>query len=457
MSFSVSFAKIWFIISFTVLAFLYGTAVGKWEWFPHSFLNRAVDQARSTISVSYFQQQGPTTFTSSPKYDRKGVRIPRPEEVQPGLTLISSSWKGPEGWEPELRLIGRRGEVLHEWRLNREEVFQEAWKAEPSKAGVHGSYLLPDGDVVMNLDYVGMVRFDACGEVKWTVSEGNHHSISWAEDGSFWVPGVSYSRQTSTPAYPDGFPGLNKSIWMDRLLHISSNGGVLERINVLDVLRENGLERYIAKARGPKVGKIDNDPIHLNDIESLSASMADEYPLFEAGDLVVSLRYPSLVFVLDPETTEIKWYESRHFTRQHDPDFIGEGWIGVFDNQRDGTKRGTLLGGTRIVKIQPHTDSVTVPFPTPRSEPHYTPWQGKWQQLSNGNMIVVETAGGRVAEVNPSGHTVWEWIQTPINDSKVPSVTKATRHDLTRSDVASWPCSSVDSIGTSAQKQQTAQ
>jgi len=449
---SFSLARVWFALSLMVLMFVYGVGVGKWEWFPHSFLDRAMDQARSARSLD---SQGPTTFTGTPRYDRQGAQIPRPEKMQPGLTLISSSWKRAEGWEPELRLIDRKGEVLHKWRLNRKEVFQETGKKKPSEAGVQGSYLLPDGDVVMNLEYVGMARLDACGKVKWTASEGNHHAISRADDGSFWTPGVSDSRQTSTPTYPDGFPGLNKPVWMDQLLHIGGSGEVLERINVLDVLRENGLERYIAKGMGPRVSGIDDDPVHLNDIESLSASMADEYPLFEAGDLVVSLRFPDLVFVLDPETAEIKWYESRYFTRQHDPDFIGGGWIGVFDNQRDATKRGTLLGGTRIVEVQPHTDSVTVPFPTPRSEPHYTSVQGKWQQLGNGNMIVVETMAGRVAEVSPNSHTVWEWIQTPIDDSTVTSVTKATRHDLTREQVASWPCSSVDSVST-AQKQQTA-
>jgi len=453
---SLSFSKVWFVLSLMAFSFLYGAGVGKWEWVPHSFLERAMDQARSARSLVF--QGGPTTFTGTPRYDRQGAQILRPEKMQPGLTLISSSWKGSGGWEPELRLISRKGGVLHKWRLNREKIFQETTgKESPSKAGVQGSYLLPDGDVVMNLEYVGMARFDACGKVKWTVSEGNHHSISRADDGSFWTPGVSDNRQTSTPNYPDGFPGLNKSVWMDRLLHISGNGEILERINVLDALRENGLERYIVKGMGPRVDEFDQDPVHLNDIEPLSASMADEYPLFEAGDLVVSLRYPDLVFVLDPETAEIKWYESSHFTRQHDPDFIGGGWIGVFDNQRDATERGTLLGGTRIVKIQPHTDSVTVPFPTPRSEPHYTPFQGKWQQLGNGNMIVVETVGGRVAEVSPDGRTVWEWIQTPIDDSTVPSVTKVTRHDLTRNDVASWPCASIGSEDTPPENQNTAQ
>jgi len=94
---------------------------------------------------------------------------------------------------------------------------------------------------------------------------------------------------------------------------------------MLDVLRSNGLVRYIAKATGPHVQEIDDDPLHLNDIEPLPASMASEYPLFDAGDLLVSLRYPDLVLVVDPDSETVKWYESRYFTRQHDPDFLGNG------------------------------------------------------------------------------------------------------------------------------------
>jgi hypothetical protein len=254
---------------------------------------------------------------------------------------------------------------------------------------------------------------------------------------------VSDTRRTHTPAHPDGVPGLEKPLWMDQLLHVGPDGKVLDRINLLDVLWENGLQRYVVKGMGPRVQRLDEDPLHLNDIEPLPAAMADEYPLFEAGDLLLSLRYPDLVLVVDPDTRRVKWYESRYFTRQHDPDYLGDGWIGVFDNQRDDTDRGTLLGGTRIVKVQPHTDSVAVPFPSPVSEPHYTESQGKWQQLANGNMLIAETGAGRVVEVDSTGRTVWEWIHAPTAEDEVPSVMKAQRYDLTRADVADWPCTTV--------------
>lgn len=378
-------------------------------------------------------------------YDREGVRIEQPEKMQEGLTLLASEWKGKKKWHPEVRLVDRNGNVVHRWTIRKEKIFQkETHRKDPAQAGVHGVQLLPDGDLVVNVEYIGTVRLDACSTVEWTLTEANHHTVEQNGDGSFWTPGVSGTRRTTTPAYPDGYPGLEAPVWMDQLLHVSPEGTVIGRINVLDILRTNGLERYIVKGMGPRVQRIHDDPVHLNDIEPLPDSLAGEYPLFESGDLLISLRYPDLVLVLDPESKNVKWYESRYFTRQHDPDFIGDGWIGVFDNQRDNTDRGTLLGGTRIVKVQPHTDSVSVPFPSSQSEPHYTESQGKWQQLSNGNMLIAETHTGRVVEVDSDGQTVWEWIHPETESGEVPSVTKAVRYNLTTEEVSSWSCSSQD-------------
>jgi hypothetical protein len=110
-----------------------------------------------------------------------------------------------------------------------------------------------------------------------------------------------------------------------------------------------------------------------------------------------------------------------------------------------------MLGGSRIVGLQPDLDSTAVLFPTSRSEPFYTDVQGKWQKLANGNMLLTESVAGRVVEVAPDGRTVWEWIHEPYGDASVASVTKASRRDLTPDEVASWPCTSVDSVRTSDQ------
>jgi len=438
--------KTWFLLSLLVLSFAYGFGSHARGWFPKTYLEQAWQQA-----LTLLPSETPTSFTGTPKYDRQGVRMPAPERMQPGLTLLSSAWRGTDGWHPELRLITREGQVLHKWRFNRDDLFQDAptqRKADPSQAGVQGSYLFPNGDVLINLEYVGLVRLTACGAARWTLAEGNHHSIDRADDGSFWVPGVSATPQSQTTHYPEGVPGLRgKNVWVDRILHVSEDGDILEEIGVLDLLYENDLDHYLPKSLGgpwPDLEDVHPDITHLNDGESLDATMASAYPLFDAGDLLVSLRQLSLVFVVDPETRKIKWHASDPFVYQHDPDFIGEGWIGVFDNNYR-FKNESMTGESRIVFLNPHTDSTTVPFPTTRSEPFYTDVMGKWQHLANGNMLLSETRAGRAVEVAPDGRTVWEWVHSPISSSKIPAITKASRHNLTRDEVASWPCSRIDS------------
>jgi hypothetical protein len=227
---------------------------------------------------------------------------------------------------------------------------------------------------------------------------------------------------------------------------VSEQGDVLENIRVLDILYANDLEHLLFQ-----YDRLHGDVLHTNDVEPLDASLAGEYPLFDAGDLLVSLRWLNLVFVFDPETMEVKWHASGPFIWQHDPDFLGNGWIGVFDNNR--VRGEATAEGSRIIAFQPHTDSTYVAFQPTHLDRFYTHERGKWQQLENGNMLLTEAATGRVVEVSPDGRAVWEWIHEPYG-TRVPSVTKATRVDLTREEVASWPCSSVGSTDTTPTQSQ---
>jgi len=454
MNSSLSFAKAWFAVSLLVLAFGYGFASHAWGLFPKSVVEQAWRQARAVMGT-----------TSKPPgvskvYDRSGARVVDPKRMKPGgAVLVTSSWRWGESdsLKPGAKLISRSGETLHSWHPDRNELFQgPGFKGkDPQKANYHGSHLFPNGDLLLNLSRIGLVRLNSCGQVLWRLKEGNHHSIARAEDGSFWTPGTGSEKRRGTSQYPDGFPGIDRETWIEQIVHVSERGKVLKKINVLDILYNNDLQRYLSKADQPQAGTggpLWNDISHINDVEPLSSSISGEYPLFDAGDLLISLRNLHLVFVLDPDSGEVKWHASDPFITQHDPDFIGGGWVGVFDNNEDFTKRGRMNGGSRIIALQPHTDSLRVLFPTQRSEHFYTDIRGKWQKLENGNMLLTEANAGRVVEVAPDGETVWEWIHSPISKSRTAPVTEGTYYDLTRDEIASWSCSSVDSVSASAQK-----
>ena len=438
-----------FVAGLAVLAFLFGSAVQIKGCFPGPQLEQAWHQADQLT-------RNPRPHFLVPKtFDREGVRAPQPDRVQPGLNLVSAVWKGEKRWRPGLRLIDNDGELVHEWRVDAREIFDDPSVADRVNKDLKYSnpgefYLFPErGDVLLNFGYVGLARLDACGEVVWSLPALSHHSVHRADDGTFWVPASSSERHVEIPGHEERMPGFKgkkeaKGVYLDRLVNVSPDGEVLREINVLDVLYRNGLDRHVVKSYQARIQ--DNEPppediTHVNDVEPLDGDMAEAYPLFERGDLMVSVRNLDLVIVFDPETKKVKWHVSEPLIQQHDPDFLGDGRIAVFDNNRDGTDRGTRLGGSRIVAIEPATGKTDVLFPTEESEQFYTKVGGRWQMLENGNLLMAETKTGRLLEVDSSGRSVWEWVH-PAYDGMVSEVTRVTRHDLTGREVADWKCGS---------------
>lgn len=443
-----SFDKLAFVLSVAVLSFLYGIATHAFAWFPSGLIQRAWNQAEaispiSTARLTTNSNTGPT-WTAPRVYQRAGAREIRPNRSQEGLTLISTVWPS-DGWEVGLKLINKSGSTVHYWPINPKYLFPDSLTGpgigRRKIRYVQGSYLFPNGELLVNVESRGTARLDACGNAIWRLPAGNHHSIARSEDSTFWSPVRRYESPPTSRLHPDGYKGLQQSTFHDRLLHFTADGQVLDNISVLDLLYENDLEHIIAKMR-----RHDSDDVtHLNDVEPLNSALADRYPAFQAGDLLVSLRNLNLVFVVDPDTHVIEWYATDPFIQQHDPDFMANGWIGVFDNNRDGTARGTMLGGSRIVALKPNTDSTKVLYPTSISESFYTEIGGKWQKLRSGNLLLTEMYAGRIVEVTPEGRTVWDWVAEPHSESRVPEVFGGTRYYLTEEKVASWPCSPSDS------------
>jgi hypothetical protein len=437
---SFSRPKAAFLLSAAFLFFLLGFGFRAGRIPPNDSLVQAWKQAKNLFDEPH--------FLNDQTYDRKGVHTVGADVEHSGLTLLVSVWQTDGSWEPGIKLINQHGDIFHAWRIHPEELFPRL-KDKDRVGYIHGTQLLPDGDVVFNIEpRMGTARIDACGNVQWKIAQSNHHSVDQASDGSFWISNISSRPRTKSDDFPKGYPGLDHPVYIDKILHASPKGNVIDKINVLDALYKNEMEKYINKAyisadASLPPGRVpEEDVTHLNDVEPLPSRMADEYPLFDTGDLLVSLRNLHLVFVLDPETETVKWHSSEPFTMQHDPDFMGDGWIGVFDNRRDFTDTGNMLGGSRIVAVQPHSDSLRTLFPTSLSDPFYTSVGGKWQQLDNGNLLLNEYTKGRIAEVTPDGRTVWEWIKSPTDAGKVPSVQEATRYNLTKETVSSWSCAS---------------
>ena len=409
-----------------------GVFLGANKIFPYRQLNAAYQFV--------FHQSGTPHFLRPSHYDFSGVRQHNPAAIEPGVTLISTYWKS-FGWKPGIKIIDADGSVLHEWRINPSEIIPHKNPTTEIRntldTYVHGCYLFDNGDIIFNIEYVGLVRMNAAGEVVWTFSScRTHHSVFRDARGHFWVCGVATVEDT-----PEGrerlkrYPGPQLPLSEDFILQIDENGKLLRKISILELLYKS---RYRYLLWQMRFHDPTGDILHTNDIEVLSPQMADQYPLFNAGDILVSCRELNSVFVIDHATEEITWLYNKSLHRQHDPDFTGGGNIRVFNNNWDGSDNGTYLGGTTLLDINPSENTDTVVYPRSENSDFYSYIGGKAQSLSNGNILITEAMRGRVFEVDSTGATVWEWVNDCTDGTLIPEVLEGTRYRLSPEEISRW-------------------
>jgi hypothetical protein len=445
-----------FLAACLFFAFLGGFVASHFQLFPHSFLAPALDQGVQVFSgeATKLHHQAPARhdFVGVMAYDQNGKALAK--EAVPagdGVILLTSFW--PEyDWRPGIRLIDRTGKTLHHWDVD----LQKIWPEFPYTDGaesfygnenyIHGSYLFDNGDVLFNVEYMGLVRLDRNGNIVWKLDRHTHHSVTRDEDGNFWVCEMNWI--TDIQVALTRFFGLIPPFTEDCALKVSPEGKVLEEISILEIICKSEFRSLLWRA-GPHVPTRTTDPLHMNDVEPLPRALAEQYPLFAAGDLVVSLYQLNLVMVFDAKSKQVKWSRITPLVHQHDPDFIGDGWISVFNNNADGTPNGIILGGSTQLDFQTNTGEMRqvyprVPAPSPRKGGHqerqfYTPVGGKSQLLQNGHWLLTEAVGARVLEIDPEGHTVWEWAQQRHEDGKMVSeVLEGTWYPYSAEQVAGW-------------------
>jgi hypothetical protein len=175
----------------------------------------------------------------------------------------------------------------------------------------------------------------------------------------------------------------------------------------------------------------------LNDVEVLSERKADAFDLFQAGDIMVSMRHINTVFVIDGKTEQIKWSLTHPFLSQHDPDFTEDGYISVFDNHSGYASGQYREQGSRIVCIEPSTKKVKIVYGWDEDQHFFTEIGGMHQLLPNGNILITESTAARIFEINADGRVVWDWIAPRWKKNKVPEIYDGIRYSVEFADFTS--------------------
>jgi hypothetical protein len=400
--------RIYWWASLCALAFAFGVAVGVFKLFPYRLLQDMAYTARELARYPrHTLRIAPEKFFAETPPEGSGVVRHVAGKPFPGVTLVAGFFEGASG----IRLIDLDGAVLNEWRISYNAIWPESPHLDDQPhdwdTQLHGAVLLPDGDVVFTFQYAGLVRMDRCSRVEWKLSRLTHHLFSVDVDGNFWVPGRKERNEALAK-----FPKVPPTFQEGYLLKISPEGEVLAKISVLDAIFGSGLEGLLFANGAHDTAlsvPLDGDFMHLNDVEVLTPALAPAFPMFEAGDLLVSLRNLDLLMVVDPGTARVKWTRIGSFLRQHDPDFLPNGRIALFDNRRDegGARR---FGGSRILSIDPGAGPDVTLYGGRPGQDFYTDTRGDQQPLGNGNFLVTEADEGHVFEVDPDGNVVWSYV-----------------------------------------------
>ena len=388
-----------------------------------------VYEERSKIKPKHWIRPAP--------YDGDGVTVNNIPEDRQELILLQGFFDN----NPELRLIQRNGAVVARWPVRYSDLATDITHVRNQPAtdwnvGSMGAVALPDGSVVFILDHIGVFKLDRCGNLVWRVDIPAHHSLEWNADGSFWVSSANnFYADMESPS------SLFKTPFAaDTLVRISQKGEVLDSISLLEVF-ENSNKRALLALMGieiePTSGALrpdfDREIFHLNDVEELPAAIAEDFPMFEAGDLLVSLRNRNLVLVIGHER-KIKWWQIGPWIKQHDPDWKPGGMITVFDNNT-----GDRPAGSRIIEINPATSEVRLVYGGRDTEFFYSGWGGKHQNLYPDRVLITETASGRVFEVNTNKEIVWEYVNR-YSDTESAIISQANTYSSDYFSVADWSC-----------------
>jgi hypothetical protein len=311
------------------------------------------------------------------------------------------------------------------------------------------AFLYPNGDLLAiccghESPYgYGLVKFDKNSDLLWGYSAYVHHDVDVGEDGRIYL--LTHKANVSPPV---GLTSLPSPCIAEFLVVLSPEGQELESIPFLEAFRDSSYALALLSGNEsdpagpfPRSGQpfppgnpppgnlppgnpplpppapgnpplpsgrafpgMPGDVLHVNSVKVLSQALAPKFPLFKPGQVLLSLRTPSLLAVLDIPTRSIVWAARGVWQCQHDAQFLNNGNLLLFDNL--GSSKGA-----RVLEYHPGTQAI--PWSSSGDKPvSFTAmFRGSNQRLPNGNTLIVDPEGLQIIEVTRNNEVVWQWGQ----------------------------------------------
>ncbi|MEM7306467.1 MAG: arylsulfotransferase family protein [Planctomycetota bacterium] len=342
------------------------------------------EAAEAEASLSTLAALGYTDYAepSDEPAERSRVVLRDPERAEPGYTLYTSI---PHGIA---ELVDAEGQVVQSWSDSAEPRWTRA-------------QLAPNGDLLVLAQEPdrALLRLGWEGELLWRRVMTAHHDVELQQDGSILtltdgselVPHVHRTRRTRTE-----FVSL-----------LDGSGDGLEERSIFDLHAASpGLfGRRPPPTKGISAEK-DLDVYHLNSVHRIAPTeRTGEHPLYEPGNVLVSMRHQDAVAIFSWETERILWaWGQGEIQVQHEATMLPGGTVLLLDN--GSMKRGW----SRVVEVDPLTDEIVWEYRAPEPSDFFTASRGTVQALPGGNVLVGSSNSGEAFEVTREGEVVWRFL-----------------------------------------------
>jgi hypothetical protein len=335
------------------------------------------ERAADVRAVPYLQGYRPAR-------DRPQVVAHDPRAVSPGLNLYVS------GHAAEAVLMDGAGKTLHRWRYPLRRLWPDL-AADPDTAKVEywrRAYLYPNGDLLAIYEGQGIVKLDAGSHVLWAYRGGVHHDLFVTADGNVWV----LDRAGKV------IPRINprEGVLEDMVTVLDPQGRPLRHLSLLRCFERSSWASLLRRMER------EGDIFHTNTLEVLDGRFAGRDPAFRRGNLLISVLKLDALAIVDPDQGKVVWARTGIWRRQHQPTFLDNGDLLLFDNLGAGRDR------SRVLEIDPVTGAVRWQFGGTPGIDLFSKTLGSCQRLPNGNTLITESENGRALEVSAAGKVVWE-------------------------------------------------
>jgi hypothetical protein len=324
------------------------------------------------------------------------------ERSHSGYTLVSTAYLSFP------YLVDMDGKIVYRWNLPVDKVWSPTGCTNPFMIAMHfvdRAYVFPNGDVLAQFADAaapygcGIMKVDKDSKLIWSFKDTVHHDMTMDEKGNI------YTLVQKAIADPQpGFEDLSYPINADYIVKLSPDGKELDRISILEAFRDTPYAMLVFHE--PLKTNDEWDFMHTNSIDVLEPAIADKFPMFKPGYMLLSLRNINFLVMLDPASKKIVWAGSGPWKAQHSASFLANGNILLFDNKGQFAGKKTY---SRVVEFNPATLQTTWVYTGSEKQPLYSDMVGRVQRLPNGNTLVAESYKARIFELTPDQKIVWSY------------------------------------------------